>query len=156
MRVDIYQHVAQDVENIEDMISSQPEGRPGAKVSFFFLGEKEAWAQTDEEAGYPDHVLRAIERRRVRRDELVHWEQRGVLGENRAGKVELVDPGFSDKDVIRLMNEENEDRSVIYSYVAEKNRASVEETGRIFAQRIQADAPQGTPVESAQGHWSRR
>lgn len=153
MRVDIYQHVAQDVANIEDLISSEPKGK---QVSFFFLGEREAWAETDEEEGYPADVLRAIERRKARRNELVRWEQRGVIGENRIGKVELADPAFSDKDVIRLMNEENEDRSIIYSYVAEKNLAGVEETGRVFAQRIQADAPPGTSIQSSSGEWTIR
>ncbi|MFH0876928.1 MAG: DUF1318 domain-containing protein [Candidatus Omnitrophota bacterium] len=136
MRLDIYQHVAQDAQNIEDMISSP-------KTSWLSFGVPEAWAQ--EEAGYPSDVTEAIERRKDRRSELRAWQAKGVLGEGADGFVTVA----SDKalqEAVRLAEQENRDRRIIYQYVAQKNGVTVEETARIFAQRIQADAPTGTPT----------
>ncbi len=152
MRVDIYQHVAQDVANIEDMISSESKAKGAEQVSLFFLGVREAWAQ--EEADYPENVRAAIERRKERRSELVSWEARGVIGENMRGQVELVHGAVADNSVVGLVEQENRDRSIIYAYVAGKNNASVDETAAVFAKRIQADAPSGTPIQSSGGEWT--
>jgi uncharacterized protein YdbL (DUF1318 family) len=152
MRVDIYQHVAQDVANIEDMISSEPKAKGAEQVSLFFLGVREAWAQ--EEADYPENVRAAIERRKERRSELVSWEARGVIGENMRGQVELVHRAVADNSAVGLVEQENRDRSIIYAYVAGKNNASVDETAAVFAKRIQADAPSGTPIQSSGGEWT--
>ncbi len=152
MRVDIYQHVAQDVASIEDMISSEPKAKGPEQVSLFLLGVKEAWAQ--EEADYPENVRLAIERRKERRSELVSWEAKGVIGENMRGQVELVKGAAADNNASGLVEQENKDRSVIYAYVARKNNASVDETAAIFAKRIQADAPSGTPIQSSGGEWT--
>jgi len=151
MRVDIYQHVAQDVANIEDMISSEPKTQGADQVSLFFLGAKEAWAQ--EEADYPEDVRAAIERRRERRSELVSWEAKGVIGENMSGQAELVNRA-ADSGAAGLVEQENRDRSIIYTYVAGKNGASVDETAKVSAKRIQEDAPSGTPIQSPSGEWT--
>lgn len=152
MRVDIYQHVAQDVASIEDMISSEPKAKGAEQVSLFLLGVKEAWAQV--ETDYPQDVRAAIERRKARRSELISWEAKGVIGENMRGQVELVNRATADNSVAGLVEQENRDRSTIYAYVAGKNNASVDETARISAKRIQEDAPSGTPIQSPGGEWT--
>ncbi|MFA5315668.1 MAG: DUF1318 domain-containing protein [Candidatus Omnitrophota bacterium] len=152
MRVDIYQHVAQDVASIEDMISSEPKAKGAEQVSLFLLGVKEAWAQV--ETDYPQDVRAAIERRKARRSELISWEAKGVIGENMRGQVELVNRAAADNSVAGLVEQENRDRSTIYAYVAGKNNASVDETARISAKRIQEDAPSGTPIQSPGGEWT--
>jgi len=152
MRVDIYQHVAQDVASIEDMISSEPKAKGAEQVSLFLLGVKEAWAQV--ETDYPQDVRAAIERRKARRSELISWEAKGAIGENMRGQVELVNRATADNSVAGLVEQENRDRSTIYAYVAGKNNASVDETARISAKRIQEDAPSGTPIQSPGGEWT--
>jgi len=152
MRVDIYQYVAKDVENIEDMISSEPKAKVPGPMSYLF-GIPEAYAQ---EEGYPKQVLDAIERRKMRKDTLIQWQQRGIFGENNKGKIEVRDPGFSDRDALAVMSEENSDREILYRYVAEKNGASVASTAKVFAQRIQEDAPAGTPIQSDDGQWNKK
>lgn len=150
MRVDIYQHVAKDADDIENMVSSEPKAQPGPLSRLF--GVTDAFAA--EEDSYPKEVREAIERRKDRKEELLKWEARARLGENNMGKVEVRDPAVADKGIFLLVDEENRDRDIIYSYVAEKNGASVDETAKIFADRIQADAPSGTPVQAEAGEWT--
>ncbi len=151
MRLDVYQHVAKDVTAIEDMITAPSAGH--GQTSFLFLGVNDAYAQ--EESDFPADVKAAIERRKERRSTLVSWEAKGAIGENAIGLVEIKDPSAA-SEVSGLVSDENSDRNIIYGHVASKNGAAEDETGRLFAKRIQADAPQGTPVESPNGSWTTR
>jgi uncharacterized protein YdbL (DUF1318 family) len=151
MRLDIYQHVAKDVTAIEDMISAPKSGQ--GKTSFLSFGVTEAYAQ--EEPDYPSDVKATIERRKERRNALTSLEAKGAIGENARGLVEVKDASAG-SEVSKLVSEENSDRNIIYKYVALKNGAVEDETGRLFAKRIQADAPQGTPIEGPDGSWTTR
>ena len=151
MRLDIYQHVAKDVTAIEDMISAPGAGQ--GKTSFLSFGVNEAYAQ--EESDFPSDVKAAIERRKERRLALTSWEAKGAIGENTRGLVE-VKVASAGSEVSNLVQKENSDRNIIYKYVASKNGAVEDETGRLFAKRIQADAPQGTPIEAPDGSWNTR
>lgn len=153
MRLDVYQHVAGDAQAIEDMVAS-PKTQPEAsanKMSFLGIGQSIAWAE--DTTDYPANILEAIERRRDRKHALDVWESKGVLGENRMGFVVVKDAAAADMSALSLVSEENNDRQIIYQYIARKNGASVDETGKVFAERIQAAAPAGTPVESGSG-WT--
>lgn len=151
MRLDIYQHVSNDVNSIEDLISGPSSAKEApVKTSLVFLGVQTAYAENEED--FPADILRAIESRRERRDHLTAMESQGVIGENSSGLVELRGSGgglASD-----IVSRENSDRQKINAYVAKKNGASVDETAKISAQRIQNDAPQGTPIETAPGVWT--
>lgn len=150
MRVDVYQHVAQDVNAIEDMISSPSGTEKGLEGGVSLLWRiAPAYAQGQED--YPENVQAAIERRKDRRDEIGTLESQGVLGENSKGLLELRKAG--DRRAEDLVREENADRRIIYAHVAQKNDVPVEETARVFSKRIQADAPAGTPLEGADGRW---
>lgn len=150
MRVDIYQHVAKDVASIEDMVSSETPVQKPDVVSWLF-GVSQAYAQEED---YPQSVKDAIERRKLRKDELTQWLEKGVFGENNKGKVEVRDPGMADKTALAMMKEENADREMIYQYVADKNAASVASTAQVFSERIQKDAPKGTPIQTSDGRWT--
>lgn len=156
MRLDIYQHVADDANAIEDMISAPKESKGAAlgKTSWLAPGIEEAFAQ--EEASYPAGVQAAIESRKERRPDLLRWESQGAVGENSKGFVEIKDESVADVTVASLVRDENNDRAAIYDYVSNKNGTSPSETGKVFAKRIQSDAPGGTPVESADGSWSKK
>jgi uncharacterized protein YdbL (DUF1318 family) len=49
--------------------------------------------------------------------------------------------------VKELIGAENKDRMVIYKALAAKNNTSLEGIQKVYAQRLQDDAPSGTPVE---------
>lgn len=142
MRLDIYQHVTQDVQSIEDMVSSP-------KRSMLEFGVAEAYAQ--EEGDLPSDVKAAIDRRKARKEELNASEAKGIIGENAKGLVEIRDASLAGAGDSSLVSGENTDRRAIYEYVAQKNGATYEETAKISSSRIQSDAPSGTPIEVSDG-----
>ena len=143
MRLDIYQHVQKDIDNIEDMISGPAAKTAPAKdkssLLDFFIGNAYA-----EDLGPAVH--QAIERRKERRSQLVDLEARGAIGETRWGLVEAKASAAQD-----LVQAENNDRLAIYNAIAAKNGSSVDDVKRLYAQRLQADAPSGTPIETDSG-----
>lgn len=156
MRVDIYQHVAQDANAIEDMISA-PAGNKTVssdKTSWLVLGVSEAFAQ--EEGAFPASVQAAIDARKSRRPELVALEAEGVVGENAKGYIEIRDRAAADSATQALVSDENQDRRVIYDHVAKKNNTDTADTGVVFAERIQKDALSGTPIQDASGTWMKK
>lgn len=153
MRLDIYQHVAQDADEIENMISAPAAEKRAAsdKTSWLMFGVQEVYAQED--GSYPADVQAAIDARKDRRQILLAWESKGVIGENAAGFAEVRDPAAADSSVFSYVSAENADRQIIYEYVARKNGTESSETGKVFAKRIQVDVPGGTPIQSSDGNW---
>ena len=149
MRLDIYQHVAKDAADIEDMISSGDEkkGAAAGNKSVSWLDIQEAYAQEEHERNFSPDVREAIERRKARREDLYAQESEGVLGENAQGFVVVRDPSAVDSKTAAMVEEENKDRRIIYQHVAQKNEAGLDDTGRVFAKRIQEKAPSSTPIE---------
>jgi uncharacterized protein YdbL (DUF1318 family) len=152
MRVDVYQHVARDVDAIEDMIAG-PQVSEAAfdKTSLLDFFVPVAYAQKT--SRLPDDVMAAIERRRGRRPRIILLESQGYIGESSSGFIDVFDKISLDATKLAMVEEENDDRLVIFEYVARKNGTSVEETGKIFAGRIQQDAAAGTPIEESPGGW---
>jgi len=151
MRVDVYQHVSNDVDSIEDMIAGPPEGEALGKTSLLDLFVPAAYAGSISDL--PDEVVVAIERRRGRRAQIVLLASQGYIGENENGFLDVFDKNSLDAGKLTMVEEENKDRLVIFEYVAKKNGASVEDTGKVFGVRIQKDAAAGTPIEESQGQW---
>lgn len=55
-----------------------------------------------------------------------------------------------------MVNQENSDRMLIYQALAQKNNTPVTEIQKLYASRLQSDAPSGTPIEvlnSSSGAW---
>lgn len=145
MRLDIYQHVAKDINDIENMVSgpAQP-----LKPSSFLRGfVTEAYAQE----GFGADVENAAQRRKERKPSLAALLQKGALGENNLG---LVDVRKDDPAARALAEAENADRMVIYHAIAGKNGTSLDEVQKPYAKRLQQDAPSGSPVQDASGTWS--
>ena len=107
----------------------------------FFV--KEAYA--DEELS--PQVEQAALRRRDRRSQLFSWEEKGVVGENKAGLAEVRILDQVNDATQKLIEAENSDRMLIYQAVAVKNGTSVEEVQKLYAKRLHADSPSGTPIE---------
>ena len=147
MRLDVYQHVAKDIDSIENIVSgaSQKPAGPDIKSSLN-LFVSQAYAQE----GLGLEVEQAAMRRRDRKQQLSSFEASGVIGENESGLVEV--RASAGPDAQALVNAENTDRMIIYNAVAQKNNTSVGEVQKIYANRLQGDAPSGTPVETG-GVW---
>ncbi|MCX5697433.1 MAG: DUF1318 domain-containing protein [Candidatus Omnitrophica bacterium] len=143
MRLDVYQHVQKDIDAIEGIVSGSPKAdKLPQKQTLLDNLISEAYAQ---ESLSPE-VESAALRRKNRRPELLTWEAKGVIGENRSGLVDIRKPGSDAAQ--SLAREENSDRMVIYSALANKNNVSTAEIQRVYAKRLQETAPSGTPVEA--------
>jgi len=148
MRLDVYQHVENDINQIENKINaplSNP-SRISDKHSLldYFVGN--AYAQD-----LSPEAESAVARRQSRHNDLLSWEQKGVVGENRSGLVEI--RGSKNEVVQALVESENNDRMIIYRAVADKNGTSIDAVQSLYAKRLQSNAPSGTPVEGDSG-WS--
>ncbi len=146
MRVDVYQHVEKDLDDIDSIVygnkSSQPVNKDD-KQSLLGLFISEAYAQQ----GLSRDVEDAALRRRDRLAALFALEGRGIAGENRSGLVEIRAADKADTQAVALVNAENADRMIIYQAVAARNGVGVEEVQKQYARRAQQEAPAGTPIE---------
>ena len=132
MRLDIYQHVAKDIDAIEDIVSGNtPKPAPGKKGSMLDVFVANAYAQDS----FGPEVEQAAYSRRDRKPQLVSLEDSGTVTENNLGLVEA--KGNSDPSVKALVDAENSDRMIIYKAIAAKNGISVEEVQQIYAKKIQ-------------------
>jgi len=144
MRLDIYQHVEKDIDAIENIVSGPKEKsktKDNQSLLSAFIGT--AYAQE----GLSPEVGQAALRRKDRRSALISWQEKGVLGEDRSGLLEIRNTQNQDSSQEQLVKEENSDRMLIYQAVAKKNNTSLEEVEKLYAKRLQADAPSGTPIE---------
>ena len=145
MRLDIYQHIQKDIDAIEDIVSGSPkEAKPSEKQSLLDYCIVPTYAQ---EVLSPE-VEQAALRRKDRLAELSSWQQKGVVGENKSGLLEIKNALTSDDYLKGLVKAENNDRMIIYRYISQKNNTSLEEVQKMYANRLQKDAPSGTPIEA--------
>jgi len=145
MRLDIYQHVQKDINSIEDIVSgSGAQPKQTDKQGNLSLFLQTAFA---EDSGLSPEVEQAALRRKDRRPEIVSQEEAGVVGENKSGLVEIKEPAKAGAAVEAMVKAENNDRIIIYEAVAKKNGTSVEEVQKLYAKRLQNDAPSQTPIE---------
>jgi uncharacterized protein YdbL (DUF1318 family) len=144
MRLDVYQHVQKDIDAIEGIVSgSEKPTQPSDKQSLLNYLIFNAYAQEDLA---PD-VKEAALRRKDRVSELVSWQEKGVIGENKSGLLEIRNSNASGVSLEQLVKAENEDRMIIYKALAAKNNTTIEEIQKIYAGRLQEKASQGTPIE---------
>jgi uncharacterized protein YdbL (DUF1318 family) len=147
MRLDVYQHVQKDINTIEDLVTGSGSSQGAAdKQSFLNFGAGVAYAQE-----LSPQVEEAAMRRKARRGELVSLEQAGIVGESNKGLVQVMKPEHIVADSI--VNEENADRMVIYNSIAAGNGTAVSDVQKLYAERLQKDAPSGTQVQADDGSW---
>jgi len=102
MRVDIYQHVAKDVESIEDQVYGAEEKKLN---SLLFI--QEVYAQESSETS------EAVDRRKERTSAIGDYFKKGYIGENRQALLEIVAKDIpSDKkaEIESTISRENQDR----------------------------------------------
>lgn len=130
MRVDVYKHVVNDVESIEDQIYQGTE-----KQLNFIAGMGTVYAQdyniSSQELGV------AVENRKQRLGKMEGYLRQGYIGENRQAYLQIIKEDIPSgiKDEIKsAIMEENRDREVIYKATADKNNADISEVRKIFFQ----------------------
>jgi len=144
MRLDVYQHIQNDIDAIEDIVSggsSVPDEKDKQSLLEMFMPLAYA------EDGLSKQVEKAALGRRSRLQEITNLEKSGVAGENKLGFLEIRNASAADSSTEQLLKSENADRLTIYKSLAEKNNISLEEIQKIYASRLQKEAPAGTPIE---------
>ena len=141
MRLDVYQHVAKDIDEIESIVKGS---KPLAFADFL--------VQTAYAADLDPAVEQAATRRRDRLAQINALESQGLAGENSAGFLTV--RGAVDGAAQQAVDGENQDRSAIYQALAAKNGTSVEEIQKVYAERMRKDAPAGAPVQNPDGNWA--
>lgn len=143
MRVDVYQHVAKDVESIQDQIYGTSQKQMNA---IMFM--EEAYAQES------STMEEAIERRKARRDIIEDYLNRGYIGENKDAYLQVFSNSIPyDKQgmVVSATKDENNDRKIIYKAIADKNSVDVSQTRKVFFDDDYKRAPKGYWFEVYEG-----
>ncbi|MFH1878508.1 MAG: YdbL family protein [Candidatus Omnitrophota bacterium] len=148
MRLDVYQHVQDDINAIESIVTGGTgQAAPASLIVSFFDSMVNTAYAGDLPSGLEDAALR----RRARYSSLFALMQSGVAGENNSGMV--VVRKSTDASAEKIVKDENNDRMIIYKGIAAKNGTSLQDVQAVYAARLQKDAPQGTPVEGENGIW---
>lgn len=149
MRVDVYQHVAKDVESIQDQIYGKSEKKLNG-ISLFEI----AYAQEQSE------VSAAIERRKERINKINDYFSKGYIGESKDAL--LVARGLPPdlrQEVEATISGENSDRSIIYQATAQKNGAALSEVSKVFFEDDYKRAGAGSWFEVHKGgsyNWEKK
>ena len=112
MRVDIYQHVVKDIDDINDQIY----GKPQSKLNMIFNYACVYALETSS-------LEEAIARRRDRVQTIEDYFAKGYIGENKNALLEIR-PG-APEEVANVVNQENSDRQTLYQITAQKNGSDV-------------------------------
>jgi len=146
MRLDVYQHVAKEADDIENIVAGQ-DSKAKKDLSALIIpnayADEENWSAEAKEAAY---------RRRDRHPELTSLEAQGILGETNSALVVM--RGAGESHAQQLLNDENNDRMIIYQSIAKKHQSSVEEVQKIYAERLRGRLASGAPVQNADGSWT--
>lgn len=152
MRVDVYQHVVNDVESINDQIYGSSHKQLNAIFSI-------ATAYAED---FSADVTAAISRRKARGQKIESYLAKGYIGENRNALLQVMGqaPAQERSEIERLVSEENKDRDLIYSAVAKKNETSQKEVRKVFFEDDYRRAPSGSWFEVYKDHstyiWVRK
>ena len=138
MRVDVYQHIVSEVNDIEQEIYGESE----QKLNLFRIGEEVAYAYEER----PPEVKEAILSRKKRASLIEQYQKMGYIGENEKALLVVMKDTPQDvyNEVEKLVEEENRDRMVIYKYMASKNNVPLEQIQEVFFNKHYQLAPQGS------------
>ena len=111
-------------------------------------------------------VLEALREQEYNKDDIDEFKQKGYVGENNRGFLDVRASGLADADektkalVDEIVREENQDREVVMGRVIELNeslkKAVRDEVLVIFARMHQENSLPGTWIQQPEGEWIRK
>jgi len=93
-------------------------------------------------------------RMRERLPQLDALKEKGVVGENNRGFVEVREGG--DASASGLVSEENRDREAVYELIAKQTGSTAENVGKARAKDIAARSKSGVWVQDESGRWTKK
>ena len=100
----------------------------------------------------PD-IKSALDNRRERFEQLRAYKEKGIVGENNRGYVELLS---QDSEAKALVDAENKDRWAIYTTIVKQNQLAEGELAKVeqaFAQVQRDKANPGDKIQTPEGQW---
>ena len=82
-------------------------------------------------------------------------KNKGILGENNKGFLVFRIPAKTKKQK-NIVNNENQDRDLIYIRIAKKNNVSPKDVGKLRARNIARSSPKGHWLQNPKGKWYRK
>ena len=113
-----------------------------------------SWAAAYDIKEITPEVKTALDNRRERFDQLRTYKEKGVIGENNRGYVELLS---DDPQAKALVEAENQDRRLIYKAIIQQNNLApgeLEKVEKAFAQVQKEKASPGDKIQDADGNWT--
>ena len=82
----------------------------------------------------------------------------GTIGENKAGKLEVMKDSDGkdvkiEADDKKIVDAENTDRKAVYAAIAKKEGSTVDKVGELRAKQIRSKAPEGEFIQNEDGKW---
>ena len=135
MRVDVYQHVVEDVKSINDQIY----GSENKDFNSLFFFENAYAFDLDKE------IADAVSRRIERVSQFQEYSVKEYIGENKDSFLEVRGdvPGQIKDEVNSFVANENKDRNIICNGTAEKNKTDVATVRKVFFENDYKRAPLG-------------
>lgn len=81
---------------------------------------------------------------------IIDLKSRGIIGENALGFLEFIGKNREKEDIVQA---ENQDRTKVYTAIAQKERVSVKEVGQRRALKISSMAKKGEWLQDQDGKW---
>ena len=98
-----------------------------------------------------DELATVKQRMELRLTDVIELKRTGRVGENNKGLLQILDPvSIAER---RMIEEENRDRTTVYTSIAFKAGGSAEDAGARRAKQIAASAERGTRIQTANGGW---
>ncbi len=146
MRVDVYQHVVKDIDDIESIVSGDSTAAKPSNLSL--VGTAHA-------ADLDPAVEKAALRRKGRLNDVHAALSKGAVGENSRGLLAVRNSSVA-PNAAKIAGEENSDRMIIFKSLAGKNDVAVEDIQKVYTERLQKSAPGGSPIQDPDGDWGKK
>ncbi len=88
-----------------------------------------------------------------RKPKITALKKAGIIGENKAGYLEVIkDAKISEADT-KILDGENADRKLVYAAIAKKEGSTVDNVSSLRAKKIRTTAKEGEMIQGEDGKW---
>lgn len=142
---------------------SSPQSYFWRNLPFCVLGNSTVYAEEIDLDLTTPAIRKVIESMKNRNSKIMHFKDKGIIGETYDGMLAVRDmAGLTGEDIRtinRLLRAENNDRETLYKELAEANKIPLSEVDRIktiFAKTRKAKAKQGHWFQDEKGNWTKK
>ncbi len=142
---------------------SSSQGYFWRKVPYYVLGNSAVYAEEIDLNLTTPAIRKVIDAMKVRNPKILHFKDKGNIGETNDGMLVIRDmstlSGEDIRTIKRLLRAENSDRETLYKELAAANKIKLSEIKRIktiFAKTRRAKAKSGHWFQNEKGKWVKK